>query len=275
MPLPRLPHPRAGARLMLAALAAAIGCAAPPPGGTPAPAVDSAVVRTPRDLVTRMRERWNARYFRTLTFRQKNTLYRQGGAEEPSEWLEYQAVPRRLRIEFLPADTRSGLLFRDNRSYSFQNGRMVGERPQIHPLLLLGSDVYALPVDTTMAELASLRFDTTLVRADTLDGRRAWVVGAAPGDTVASHFWVDADRLVVLRVVQRQPAGQGRTALSDTRFTEYQEVDGVLVPKVILFLRDGRANWREEYTEVRLNAPLDSALFDPARWSATSGATAP
>ena len=238
------------------------------PAPTPAPAPDAATVTTPRALVARMRDRWNARYFRTLTFRQKNTLYRQGGGEEASEWLEFQSVPRRLRIEFLPAETRNGLLFRDNRSYSFQNGRLAADRPQIHPLLLLGSDVYALPVDTTMAELGALGFDTTLVRADTLDGRRAWVVGAAAGDTAANQFWIDAERLVLLRVIQRQPAGQGRTAISDTRFTDYQDIDGVPVPKVILFLRDGRPTWREEYTEARLNVPIDSMLFDPARWEA-------
>ena len=268
-------RPRRGlARGALAALAAlGAACAAPPPALPPAPAEPA--ITTTRALVSRMRDQWGARYFRTLTFRQKNTLYRQGGGEDASEWLEYQSVPRRLRIEFLPAGNRSGLLFRDNRSYTFQDGRQVADRAQVHPLLLLGSDVYALPVDTTMAELAALRFDTALVRADSLDGRRVWVVGAAPGDTMASHFTVDAERMVLLRVVQRQPAGQGRTALSDTRFTEYQEIEGILVPKVIVFMRDGRATWREEYTDVRVNAPLDASLFDPARWTSTGSFAAP
>ena len=244
------------------------------PAPAPAPVPEPAAITSPRALVSRMRDRWNATYFRTLTFRQKNTLYRQGGGEDASEWLEFQSVPRRLRIEFLPASTRSGLLYRDNRAYTFQNGRIAAESPQVHPLLLLGSDVYALPVDTTLVELASLGFDTTIVRPDTAEGRKAWLVGAAEGDTLAARFWIDAERLVLLRIVQRQRAGQGRTVVSDTRFSEYQEVEGVPVPKVILFLRDGRATWREEYTEARLNVPLDSALFDPSRWDAVFGRTA-
>ena len=253
--------------LALAATMLAAACVAPPPAPPPAPVAPT--MESPRALVAQMRERWGSRYFRTLTFRQKNTLYRQDGGEDASEWLEYQSVPRRLRVEFLPVATRSGLLFRDNRAYTFQDGRQVADRAQVHPLLLLGSDVYALPVDTTMAELAALRFDTTMVRGDTLEGRRVWVVGAAAGDTMASHFAVDAERMLLLRVVQRQAAGPGRTVLSDTRFTEYQEIEGIPVPKVILFLRDGRPSWREEYVDARVNVPLDAALFDPARWSAT------
>lgn len=258
-------------------LALTAGCARAPQPEAPAPAVEPGP-RPPsnaRTLVAAMRERWNGKYFRTMVFRQKTTLYRQGGAENVSEWLEFQSVPRRLRIEFAPAESRSGLLFRNDSAYSFANGHLADRRAQVHPLLLLSADVYALPVDTTLAGVAALRFDTTQFRADTLAGRRAWVVGAAAGDTASSQFWVDAERMVVLRVIQRQTTPQGRTIVADTRFAEYQDVNGIPVPKVILFLRDGRPSVREEYVEVRLDVPLDEATFDPARWAERFGAASP
>jgi hypothetical protein len=245
----------------------ALACArAPEPVPPPAPRpIDS-----PRALVTRMHETWKDRYFRTMTFRQKNTLYRQGGGEDQSEWMEYQSVPRKLRIEFLPAAPKSGLLFRDNRQYSFNAGKLADERPLVHPLLLLSSDIYALPVDTTMRDIAATRIDTTLFHASTWEGRPAYVVGAAAGDTTSSQFWVDAERMVLVRLVQKNTTGQGRTVISENRFT-YQDVNGVAIPHVIIFLRDGRPYWREEYTEVRLGVPLDDALFDPAQWTERFG----
>ena len=54
------------------------------------------------------------------------------------------------------------------------------------------------------------------------------------------------------------------------RFT-YQDVQGVPIPHVITFVRDGRTYWREEYVEPRPGVPLDSALFDPAQWAEKFG----
>jgi hypothetical protein len=256
-------------RPIVAALAmGAAACTRPPePAAPPAPRP----VDTPRALVARMREAWNGRYFRTMTFRQRNTLYLRDGGEQLSEWIEYQSVPRRLRIEVLPAEPKNGILFRDNRQYSFTNGRLADERPLVHPLLLLSADVYALPVDTTMVDIAATRIDTTVLHESTWEGRRAYVVGAAAGDSTTSQFWVDAERLILMRLVQKNTNAQGRTVVTENRFT-YQDVGEVAVPKVITFLRDGRPYWREEYTEVRLNPPLDDALFDPAQWTARFGA---
>ena len=255
--------------LVVAALTLA-ACGKPPaPAAPPAPRpIDS-----PRALVARMHDTWKDRYFRTMIFRQHNTLYLRDGGEQPSEWIEYQSVPRRLRIEFLPAEPKNGILFRENRQYSFNNGRLADERPLVHPLLLLSADVYALPVDTTMADIALTKIDTTTLHESTWEGRRAYVVGATAGDTTTSQFWVDADRLLLVRLVQKNTNAQGRTVVTENRFT-YQDVGDVAVPKVILFLRDGRPYWREEYTEVRLNMPLDDALFDPAQWTARFGAPA-
>lgn len=250
----------------LVVLATGACARAPEPAAAPVPpAID-----TPRALVTRMRETWGERFYRTMTFRQKNTLYRQDGGTDPSEWVEYQQVPRRLRVEFLPAEPKSGMLFRGNTQYSFTNGKLAGERRLVHALLLLSADVYALPVDTTMADIAALRIDTTVLSRTTWEGRPAWVVGAAAGDTSTSQFWVDAERLLLVRVIQRNTNAQGRTTVSENHLT-YQDVNGIPVPNAITFLRDGRPYWKEEYVDVRLNVPLDEALFDPAQWSERFG----
>lgn len=238
-------------------------CASAP---APAPAPAEVPITSARQLVTRMRDRWAGKYFTTMVFRQKNTLVRQDGGTEPSEWVEYQQVPGRLRIETLPADSKSGILFRDNRQFTFANGKQTGDVARLHPLLLLSADVYAIPVDTTVAGLAALHIDTTQLHRSTWDGRPTYVVGAAAGDTTSSQFWVDAERMLLLRLLEKRTSPQGRTTVTDYQFT-YQDVNGVAVPKVITFLRDGRKYWVEEYTEVRLGVPLDAALFDPAQWA--------
>ena len=213
-----------------------------------------------------MRDEWGGKLYRTLTFVQHNTRYTSTGGEEKSQWMEYQSVPGRLRIDFLPAASRSGLLVRHDTIRTFDAGKLAATQPQIHPLLLLSADVYALPVERTLRALDSIRIDTTLIRRDAWQGMPVYVVGAAPGDTAASQFWVDVDSLLVRRILQHVVTPAGRAIVTDYHFT-YQTVDGVPVPREIVFLRDGKPYWREEYATVRVNPPLPDGLFDPARWS--------
>jgi hypothetical protein len=255
---------RSGLAATLTLLAVTAGCARGTPEA-PAPR-EAAAPASARELVTRMREHWDGRFYRTLVFLQNNTRYTTTGEEEKSQWREWQQVPGRLRIQFLPAATRSGMLFRDDTLREFGNGELARTAPQVHPLLLLSADVYALPVDRSVRALDSLHIDTTLVRADSWRGRPAWVVGAAPGDSASSQFWVDADSLLVRRIIQRVSAPTGRVLSTEFHFT-YQTVDGFAVPREIVFLRDGKPFWKEEYVEARVNVPLPDGAFDPARWT--------
>lgn len=260
-------------RLLVApALAAAVlaACARSTARPAGAPASDTAApVATTAQLVEQMKARYDGRWYRTLTFLQNNTRYKADGGEERSQWKEYQRVPGRLRIEFLPAASGGGILFRDDTVHTFADNRKASSTPQIHPLLLLSADVYALPVERTLAALDSLRIDRAVLREDRWQGRPAYVVGAPAGDSTRSQFWVDAERMLLVRLITSQQAA-GRTVNTEYHLT-YQDVDGRPVPKEIVFLRDGKPFWREEYVDVTVDAELPDSLFDPARWAAARG----
>lgn len=257
---------RAFLLILLLATSAAACARTPEPGG---PAGRPRVVAAPksvRSLVERMKGDHDGRFYSTLSFRQLNVAISSAG-ETRSSWFERQSVPRRLRIDFIEPDADgSGILFRNDSAYTFQRNSLAQSVQQLHPLLLLSADLFALPVDATMAALAKLRIDTTRLRRDRWTNRPVWVVGAASGDSTSNQFWVDADRLVLLRFVNNQAAGT-RTVRTDHHFS-YQVVDSVLVPKEIVFIRNGAPYWRETYTEVKVNPPLADAIFLPARWKA-------
>lgn len=248
------------ATLVLAACAPAGSGRASTGRATPPPAP-----RTVRDLVTRMQGHYAGRWYGSLSFRQENVSYTSAG-ESRSTWFERQSVPKRLRIDFVaPVADGSGTLFRNDSVYSFQNGRLAQGAPQLHPLLLLSADLYALPADTVMAALARLAVDTTTLRAGDWEGRRVWVAGAAAGDSTSDQLWVDAERWVLLRLVYSQRAA-ARTIRTDYHFS-YQTVDSLPVPREIVFLRDGKPYWRESYTDVRVNPPIADSVFTPGLWS--------
>jgi nitrite reductase/ring-hydroxylating ferredoxin subunit len=70
-----------------------------------------------------MRQKYNAQWYKTLSFTQNNTLYSaRGGAPTNSQWREQIAVPGKLRIDYMPLTQRSGVLFDGSRSRDEDGG---------------------------------------------------------------------------------------------------------------------------------------------------------
>jgi hypothetical protein len=243
--------------------AAVVGCASRP--ATPAPVDAPRVPAAPAtgvELLQRMHDRYAGRWFTTLAFLENNTLITITGAEQKTQWLEHIAVPGRLRIDYLPLAAHSGVLYERGRVHVFDNGRVARTEPGVNALAVLAFDVYAQPPDTTTRMLDSLGFDLRRMHAATWEGARTWVVGAPAGDTTSSQFWVDADSLLVRRVIVRSPTG----ATTETRFQRYTDAGGYPIAMELVFLRGGRVYFRQAYADVRVNEVLPAALFDPARW---------
>ncbi|MBV6522342.1 MAG: hypothetical protein MNPFHGCM_02490 [Gemmatimonadaceae bacterium] len=215
-----------------------------------------------------MHARYAGKWFSTLSFSQRTTTYATSGRETRGIWNEYLAVPGRLRIDYLPLSEQSGVLYAGNRIHSFLNGKPAASEDGWNPLLILIADVYAQSVDTSAWQLDSLGFDVSLVRQDTVGGKAMWVVGVATADTTERQFWVDADSLLVRRVIQRQRSAT-RQSVTDIRLERYTDVGGYPVAFEILFHRDGRLYFKEEYFDVKANIPLAPAIFDPAQWVAS------
>ncbi len=224
---------------------------------------------TGQQVVDRMAAAYQGKWFQTMQFTQENTRYAANGRTDRSTWQEYMLVPGRLRIEFLPATGGNGAIYADGNVYSFEGGRLARTAAQVNALLVLTADVYAQPVATTVRQLTTLGIDLARLRSDTWKGRRVWVVGATEAADVGSpQFWVDAETWVVHRVIDRPALGsaQGPRPATDYQLADYRTINGVPVVHEITFLRDGTPFFREQYTNVQLNQPLDARLFSSSQW---------
>ena len=224
---------------------------------------------TPRGVIEAMHSRYDGKWYRTLTFVQNNTQYHPDGTVEHSVWREWLMAPGRLRIEFQPADSGNGMLFAADSQFAFTKDSMTIARAFVHPLLVLGFDVYAQPVDRTIALLTQRRIDMAVLSETTWEGRPVWVIGAKAGDLHSRQFWVDKERLVFVRLLG--PAGQDTSKTSDTRFNKYAPLAGGWVSPEVEFLVDGQRQFLEEYVEIQANVPMPAALWDARQWKATRG----
>lgn len=240
-------------------LSLAVLAAAPSPvAATPGAAIDP-----PKDgveLLGLMRERYLGKWYRTLTFVQKTTLA-DGKVET---WYEAAELPGKLRIDIAPLGGKRTLLFRNDSIYEFEGGKLAESRPMIHPLMVLGFDVYAQPVDKTIRQLQALGFDLTRLHESTWQGRPAYVVGAAAGDTVTRQFWIDKERLYFVRMVE--PGKQNPTARVETQFNKYIPMGQGWLETEVRFMVNGETKILEEYTEPKAGVELNPAIFEARRW---------
>ncbi|HEU4763071.1 MAG TPA: hypothetical protein VFS28_00350 [Gemmatimonadales bacterium] len=216
-------------------------------------------------LVRAMHDRYAGHWYRSVTFVQTTTLA-DGRLET---WYEAAALPGRLRIDIGPDTAHTVLLFSGDSIYQFQGGAAKLARPFVHPLMVLGFDVYAQPVERTEAQLTSLGFDLSRLHEDTWQGRPVYVVGAAKGDTASTQFWVDQERLVFVRMLQR--GQRDTTAHIETQFNKYQPLGGGWIAAEVRATVNGEVRQLEEYHDITADPALPADLWDagklpPATW---------
>jgi hypothetical protein len=222
-------------------------------------------IATTEDLVRAMQQRYAASWYRTVTFVQKTTTYAPDGTTTVATWYEAMSLPGRLRIDFAPSDEGNGILFAGGQSHSFKSGKLDSTRPVVHPLLLLGFDIYFLPTADVMEKLATLNFDLSILREDSWQGRPVYVVGAKAGDAHSAQFWIDREHLYFVRLIR--PAGRDGAQTQDTRFNKYRRLGGGWMAPEVVFLVDGKPRTTEEYSELHADVTLDPRLFDPQYWT--------
>lgn len=234
----------------------------------PAPAppkVSSLRLASGSGVLKAMHDLYAGKFLKTMSFLQNNTAYTSAGEEQHSQWYEHLEVPGKLRIAFLPAAQRSGLVQVDQKVASFDNGIRVDFRPSVNPVLLLTADVYAAPMPMIMRGLDSLSVDTEVIHTDEWEGRPVYVIGAKAGDSTSNQMWIDADKLLLLRFIQRGKSTE-HPVVSDIRVANYKEIQGYQIPTEFLVVRNGRPVWREQYENVRINERIPAGAFDQARW---------
>src|ERR1700716_2663181 len=124
-----------------------------------APTVYAAQIKTTEDLVQAMQKKYAKSWYKTATFVQKTTNYEKDGTTKVEIWYEALSVPGSLRIDFTPVKDGNGILFTDNKIFSFKDGKQESARTFVHPLMILDFDIYKLPAAEVIETLKDFKFD--------------------------------------------------------------------------------------------------------------------
>ena len=221
--------------------------------------------QTPADgaeLVRQMHDRYVARWYTTLTFRQSTERRTPADTMVHETWYESMQLPGRLRIDVGAPDGNPVILYARDSIYVRRGARTLPARAGRNPLLLLGFDIYTQPIERSVSALREEGFDLSRIHTGTWQGRPVFIVGAAAGDTTSRQFWIDAERLVFVRMVA--PVAPGRPGLEDVRFDRYQPAGGGWLATYVTATRNGKLIQSEEYSDIHVNVPIPAARLDPS-----------
>jgi outer membrane lipoprotein-sorting protein len=229
------------------------------------PATYAFKIKTTEDLVQAMQKKYGKSWYKTATFVQKTTEIEKDGTRKVSIWYEALSVPGSLRIDFTPVKDGNGILFTENKIYIFKSGKVDANRPFVHPLMILGFDIYRLSQADALEKLKGLKFDLSILREDMWQGRAVYVVGAKQSDLHSAQFWIDKKNLYFVRMIR--PAGKDGAQTQETQFNKYVKLGGGWMAPEVIFTVDGKTVTTEEYSEMRADVALDGKLFDPQYWT--------
>ena len=222
-------------------------------------------ISTPAQLIGAMHDRYASKWYHTLTFEQKSVTHKPDGTESTELWHEALILPGRLRIDIGDRSAGNGMLFANNHLYIYKDGKMANQRDFVHPLMVLGFDVYAQPADTTIKQLKDLDIDLTLMHEENFDGRPTYVVGAKPGDVQAPQFWIDKENLYFVRLLR--PSEKQGAPVQDVRFEDYKIVEGGgWLAEHVAIVAEGKVVFEELYSDVKINPKLSESHFDPEKF---------
>lgn len=222
-------------------------------------------ITTAEELISAMHKKYAGKWYKTLVFAQKTTTFKPDGTTENGIWYEALSMPGKLRVDFDPLSSGSGVIYAGGVNNTFKDSKLVNSRPTEHGLLVLGFDVYFQPVDKTLEQLKKMKIDLSVMHEDTWQDRDVYVVGAKKDDLRSPQFWIDKKNLYFVRLIQ--PVGKDGASVQEIEFNKYQKVKGGgwISPEVV-FIVDGKRVFLEEYYGIRTNIPLDDNLFDPQKW---------
>ncbi len=224
----------------------------------------------PRDgeaVIRDMHDRYQASWYKTVTFTQKSTTYNADGTTKVEIWYEAALLPGKLRIDIGKPTDGNGYLMTDGSLTIIKSGEIAGSRPYVNILLVLGFDAYTQNPATTAKVVKDEGYDLRKVREDTWEGKPVYVVGADKGDLKSKQFWVEKDSLLFVRVIE--PSRRDPTKVDDVRFADYRKLAGAWIAARVEVHSDDRLTFSEDYADIQGDVKLDPGVFDPKQFNTT------
>lgn len=215
-------------------------------------------INSAESLLQAMYGRYHGVWHKTLRFSQITRRYRNDSLMKTDTWYEHVLYPDKLRIDFSLPMGSFGVIFRNDSTYSFRDGKIVRAVKGGNELIFFLGGMYAGSFDEIPRRFAALHYDLSKFHTNTWKGKPVYVLGAGTDDERANQLWVDREKLVPVRFIKFDGGVK-----QEGWFENHIPLQKAWSETSCSFYVNGKLLQTETYQQVAAGEPVDEHLFDP------------
>lgn len=213
-----------------------------------------------KELLEHIYKKYSQDWYKNITLKSEIFRYKDDSLVSSEVWFEAYSAPSQLHIRYKDFDTGRGWLIVNDTLYSFSHTKMVGSRPRLHELMILGFDAYVVSPEIVAEKIVRIGFDVSKIEATTKNGKKVIQVG----NPDAQCFWVDIESFLFYGM---RKVAEG--SVKETFFDRYETIYGKPVATQIQYFQDGHLVLFEKYFDIRLPSSLPNEFFHPENFAET------
>jgi hypothetical protein len=187
---------------------------------------------------------------RSYTFSQKNTHYRNDSITKTSVWHEAVEFPDKFRIDFGKKEDKNYVVFRNDSTFSYKDGKLINQKTDTNSLLLLLGGMYYRNIEDVLHRMKRAGYDLNILSLQKWNNENMFVIGAKETNLTSNQVWINKKDLRVVRIIEKIK----ETETMDMRFESHQPWCKGFVETKVSFRRNGKLEQVEEYYDIKESA---------------------
>lgn len=211
-----------------------------------------------REVLKKMHDRFAGKWYKTFSFNQTTEIYRNDSLKRSETWYEHIKFPGDFRIDFGNPDSGNAVIYKNDSSYFFRNGKRAGARSDENDLLFLLGGMYFYPFEEVTAKMNSYGYDLDKFHEDTWEGTGVYVIGAVRGEDSVNQLWIEKENFSPVRMIKYENNNK-----EEAYFENHVKLDGGYTETLVHFFINSKLVQVEKYHDLKGNIDIDPSIFDP------------
>jgi hypothetical protein len=214
-----------------------------------------------QDIIKQMYATHATGFRKNLSFIQQTAFYRNDSLIKKATWYEVLVYPDKLRIDIdNPADGNA-IFYVNDSAYRFQKSELKNKSLQPHDLLFVLGGMYSFTLDIVYKKLKAIGYNINKTFETTWKGQKVIVAGTDSLETESNQFWIDKEKLVVVRILNNKDGQK-----TEIHCDDYIKLGNHWCETSIEFYVNGKLRQTEKYRELKENFTLEMEYLNPYKF---------
>jgi outer membrane lipoprotein-sorting protein len=210
-----------------------------------------------REVLKKMHDRYAGKWYKTFSFNQTTEVYRNDSLKHTETWYENIKFPKDFRIDFGDPDSGKAVIYKNDSSYFFRNGKLAGVRPDNNDLLFLLGGMYFYKFDEVISKMKSYGYDLDKFHEDTWKGKEVYVIGAGKGEDSVNQLWIEKENYSPVRMIKIENNNK-----EEALFEDHVKLGGGYTETLVYFFINSKLVQVEKYHDLKGDIEIDPSIFD-------------